>query len=354
MARYFKNRIENKGLPPGSLVFIGQKKVEKVHIELVSFNKEDLNSFNYGSLEEVPAASENHINWYNIFGLDDVDFMKSLRERLEIHPLIMEDVMNTGQRAKFEEFDSSVFVSLKMLQFDESSMKVLSEQVSFILFEKGLICFQEAPGDVFDPIRKRLQNKLGNLRKSNTDYLLYVLIDSIVDNYIYLIESLGESIDNLELEVLDNPDESILQKINSYKKELHFIQKIIKPVRELMSNLLKSNSHLLQDKKIKPFFKDLNDLVIHAIESVDTYRLILTDYFQLYHSAMSAKMNDIMKVLTIFSAIFIPLSFFAGVYGTNFEHFPELKFKYAYPVFWLFILGITGTMLVYFKRKKWF
>lgn len=353
MARFFKKRTENRGLPPGALVFIGTKKVDQPTVEYLSYNREDLSEAEFVKVENVPQLRPGMCQWYNVTGLDNVQFMRQLEERLDIHPLAMEDVMNTGQRAKFEEFEAHAFLTLKMLRFDEKQARVLSEQVSFIIKEDSLITFQEEPGDTFDAIRNRLQNKQGNLRKLGPDYLTYALLDSIVDNYIYLIEFLGEKIDDLELKVLDNPDEDVLQQINVYKRELHFILKVAKPVKDLMYNLLRSQSGYVSNPKVRPFFKDLSDLVIHALESVEAYRVVLNDYLQIYHSNVSARMNDIMKVLTIFSAIFIPLSFFAGVYGTNFQHFPELNYEYAYPIFWGVVVLIAGGMLLYFKRKGW-
>ena len=216
-----------------------------------------------------------------------------------------------------------------------------------------LFIFQEDYGDTFDAVRERLRNGRGNVRKLGPDYLAYALLDTIVDNYIYLIENLGEKIDDLELKVLDDPDDEILSLINNYKRELHFIIKVVKPVKELMMNLLKSRTPLIHKKQVIPFYSDLNGLVVHSIESVEAYRTILSDYIQIYHSSVSYRMNDIMKVLTIFSAIFIPLSFFAGVYGTNFDHFPELHYKYSYYIFWGVVVLMAGGMLLYFRRKKW-
>ena len=354
MARFFKKRTENKGLPPGSLVFIGTKKVENPTVEYVAYNEEFLSESEFVKSENLPRNDPEKNQWYNITGLHNVEFMQDIENRLKIHSLAMEDMMNTGQRAKFEEFEDFAFTTLKMLRFDEKKMRVLSEQVSFVLKESSLITFQEEPGDTFDPIRERLRNSRGNIRKQGPDYLLYALLDSIVDNYIYLIESLGEKIDDLELQVLEDPDEEVLMKINTYKRELHFVLKVVKPAKELISNLLRSETPYIRKQKVMPFFKDLADLITHAIESVEAYRTVLSDYISIYHSNVSYKMNDIMKVLTIFSAIFIPLSFFAGVYGTNFDHLPELHYKYAYPVFWGIIAVIAGTMLLYFKRKGWF
>lgn len=353
MARFFKKRIENRGLPPGSLVFIGTKKVDQPTVEYVSYNLEDISESEFLRTENIPKNDPEKNQWYNITGLDNIAFMEQIEERLKIHPLAMEDAMNTGQRAKFEEFENFAFVTLKMLQFDEKKRQVLSEQVSFVLKESSLITFQEAPGDTFDPVRTRLRNSKGNIRKMAPDYLLYALLDSIVDNYIYLIENLGEKIDDLELKVLEDPDEQVLHEINNYKRELHFILKVVKPAKELMQNLLRSDTPFIRKHKVMPFYKDLADLITHAIESAEAYRTVLSDYIQIYHSNMSYKMNDIMKVLTIFSAIFIPLSFFAGVYGTNFDRFPELHYEYAYPIFWGVIIVIAGAMLLYFRRKGW-
>ena len=353
MARYFKKRTENKGLPPGALVFIGTKKVEQPSVEYFAYSDEMLSESEFLKPEDVPKNDPDKKQWYNITGLDNVDFMETMEQRLGVHPLAMEDVMNTGQRAKFEEFDEHAFLTLKMLRFDETQNRVLSEQVSFVIKETSLITFQEEPGDTFAAIRKRLENAKGNMRKLGPEYLAYALVDSIVDNYIYLIENLGEKIDDLELRVLDKPDEDILQMINLYKRELHFVLKVVKPVKELMYNLLRSQTSYIRAQKVKPFYSDLNGLVIHAIESVEAYRVVLNDYLQIYHSNMSARMNDIMRVLTIFSAIFIPLSFFAGVYGTNFEYFPELEYRYAYPIFWGVVVLIALGLLLFFKRKGW-
>lgn len=352
MARFFKKRVENKGLPPGSLIFIGQKKVEHPSIELITYNHSKLSEPSAVEVEDI-AAEGGSVAWYNIIGLDNVEFMKKIRETFNIHPLFMEDIMNTGQRAKFEELDDMVFISMKMLQYDKDNHHVSAEQVSFVLKEDILVCFQEAPGDTFNAVRNRLKNPGSNLRRLSSGYLAYALIDSIIDSYIYLIESIGEQIDNLELEVIDSPNEFTLQKINNYKRELHYIMKVIKPVRDLMIYLLRSSNQVINHKKVTPFYKDLKDLITHAVESAETYREILTDYIQLYHSSMSTKMNDIMRVLTIFSAIFIPLSFFAGVYGTNFENFPELQYEYAYFIWWGVVVMIALGMLWFFNRKGW-
>lgn len=354
MARFFKKRTQNQGLPPGSLVFIGTQKMDAPFINYREYDAQTLTQERHLPLSELPANRAHKVQWYNVIGLHDAAFMKTVEERLNVHPLAMEDVMNTGQRAKFEEFDQHLFITLKMLQFDAEKLLVSSEQVSFVFNRDYLITFQEEPGDTFNPIRKRLENEQGMIRRNGPDYLCYALLDSIVDSYIYLIETIGEKVDDLELKVLENNDKNILQQINAYKRELHFILKVTKPVRDLILHLQRSQSELMQKEMVKPYFKDLEGLITHAIESTETYRNLLTDYLNLYHSSMSTKMNDIMKILTIFSAIFIPLSFFAGVYGTNFEYFPELSYRYSYPLFWGFIVLAAGSMLWFFHRKGWF
>jgi magnesium transporter len=354
MARFFKKRIENKGLAPGSLVFIGQKKVDHPLLTLVQYGESGHSSRTLNHLDlDLPQQGDQNY-WLNVTGLHDLELMNRLQKQFKLHPLAIEDIMNTGQRAKFEEFDDHLFITLKMLRFDEENKYVQSEQLSLIIGEKFLISFQEQEGDVFDPIRKRINAGKGQIRKNGADYLAYTLLDTVIDSYIYLIEYLGEKIDDLELRVLDHPDDSIVTEINNYKRELHFVMKVLRPVKELMYSIIRSSSPFIHGKEVVLYFKDLEGLVFHALETVETYRNLLSDYLNLYHTSISTKMNDIMRVLTIFSAIFIPLSFFAGVYGTNFTHFPELDMQYSYYVFWGVMVSMALGMLYYFKRKGWF
>jgi len=353
MARFFKKRTENKGLPPGSLVFIGQKRIENPLIHLLEYSgarfEERILSFDSETLPEARFGKR----WLNVVGLHDSALIGKIGQHFGLHPLALEDVMNTGQRAKFEEYEDHLFITLKMLQFDEASRQVKAEQLSILFAEDYLISFQEQEGDLFDNVRKRLEESRGQIRKRTCDYLAYALLDTVVDSYIYLIEFLGEQIDDLELKVLENPNKEVVNEINAYKRELHFVMKVLKPVKELMAAILRSRSSIIHHREVMPYYKDLHGLVLHAFETVETYRNLLSDYFNFYHASLSTKMNDIMRVLTIFSAIFIPLSFFAGVYGTNFKHFPELEYQYSYYIFWAFISLVAIAMLAYFKKKKW-
>lgn len=353
MARFFKKREEIIGLSPGSLVFIGNKKVENIRIRVIDYDGAQLTE---EQLKDIAEGGEfrktNTVTWINIDGLHDLALMKEIGETFDLHPLLLEDILNTGQRPKLEEFENCLFLVLKMLRFDNGKQMILAEQLSMVLGDTFLLTFQEQPGDVFEPVRERIRKQKGRIRGSGTDYLAYALLDTVVDNYIFIIERLGEKIEDLEDEVLEKADTAVMEKINTFKREMNFLRKSVRPAREAIMPLSKLDSKFIHDQTV-PFIKDLQDLVTQATEAIDTYRDMLSDQLNLYNSAVSNRMNDIMKVLTIFAAIFIPLTFIAGIYGTNFEYLPELKFKYSYFIFWGVMVGVTAVMLIYFKKKKW-
>ncbi|UCG27338.1 MAG: magnesium/cobalt transporter CorA, partial [Bacteroidales bacterium] len=281
------------------------------------------------------------------------DLIRELGEIYELHPLLLEDVVNTAQRPKLEEFDNCQFIAMKMLHYNEKEEMVQAEQLSIVIGQDFVVTFQERPGDVFEPVRERIRKYKGRIRSVGNDYLAYALIDTVIDNYIYLIEHIGVKIEDLEEKILENPKPEILQQINTFKQEISFLGKVIRPVRELVSRLARTESDLLH-RKTMPFIKDLYDLITHSTETIDTYREILSDYLNIYHTGLSNRINEVMKVLTIFAAIFIPLTFIAGIYGTNFDYIPELGFRYAYFIMWGVIVIVAIIMLLYFKRKKWF
>lgn len=371
MARFYKKRLETFGQAPGSLIFVGTKRVENSSVHLIEYTKDEVHEHLVEDIDHLfavplPGMESTHeaeagsgeifadngkMTWINVDGLHDSELMEKIGNRFNLHPLVLEDIMNTGQRAKFVDFEDFLFVSLKMLRQGEGN-RVVTEQLSFVMKPGLLLSFQEQPGDVLDSVRHRIRNAKGRMRSMNADYLMYALIDTVVDHYISLIEELGQNIEDLELRVLKNPDERVLATINAYKSELNYMSKVIRPVRELVREWNRSQSPLIQ-KKTRAFLNDLQDITTHAVESIDTYRDLLSDYLNLYHTSMSNKLNDVMKVLTIFSAVFIPITFLAGVYGMNFKYLPELDWPYAYPSFWLIALVIAGSLLVYFKRKKW-
>ena len=285
-------------------------------------------------------------------GLHDLSIMKEIGATFDLHPLLVEDILNTGQRPKLEVFDNCLFIVLKMIRYEIEKQMITTEQLSLVLGDTFLLTFQEQPGDVFEPVRERIRNHKGRIRGSKTDYLAYALLDTVVDSYIFIIEKMGDQIEDIEEEVLEKADPEVMEKINTFKREMNFLRKSIRPVREAIIQLSKLDSDLIREQTV-PFLKDLQDLITHTAEAIDTYRDMLSDQMNLYNSVVSNRMNDIMKVLTVFAAIFIPLTFITGIYGTNFDYLPELHFKYSYLVFWLVMIAIAVVMLLFFKKKKW-
>lgn len=354
MARFLKNTEARKGLHPGSLVFIGKKKIDDCIITVIQY---DSNQYVEQDLESI-AESSGHIKdgsvaWINIDGLHCTEVIRDAGKQFGLHPLLLEDIMHTGQRPKLEEFDNCIFLVLRMLSYDEVQKRIISEQLGMVLNVNYLLTFQEEPGDVLDPVRERLRKQNGRVRSAGPDYLAYSLLDTVVDNYIEIIEQLGESIEVLEEEILTDPSKTVMERINHFKREMNYLRKCIRPARDLVVQLLHSDNSLIKENTI-PFLKDLADLFTQATEAIDTYREMLSDMTHLYNSIVNNRMNDIMKILTVFAAIFIPLTFIAGVYGTNFDNLPELHYKYSYFIFLAALFLIAVSMLVYFKRKKWF
>jgi magnesium transporter len=353
MARFFKKREANKGLAPGSLVFIGNQKVEKLRMRVIDYDNTKLDEMELKNIHQGEDYKKTKtVTWINIDGLHDVNKIREIGDSFELHPLLLEDILNTAQRPKIEEFDNCIFIVLKMLRYDNEKKMIISEQLSVVLGITFLLTFQEQPGDVFEPVRERIRKHKGRIRVAGIDYLAYALLDTVVDNYIYIIERLGEQIEDIEEEILDNPDSAVMEKINTFKREMNYIRKSVRPTREAIIHLSRSDSDLINESTT-PFLKDLEDLITQATEAIDTYREMLSDQLNIYNTNVSNRMNDIMKVLTIFAAIFIPLTFIAGIYGTNFEYLPELRFRYSYFVFWGVILVVAFSMLLFFRRKRW-
>jgi len=354
MARFFRKRDEARGQVPGSLIFIGKQKVDRTSVNVIDYDPDHLKEFELTGVDELGnLAVSSSVTWINIYGLHDVETIRSIGARFDIHPLALEDVLNTGQRPKIDEYDDSIFFVLKMFRYDPDEGIVHAEQLSLIVGPNYLVTFQEQPMDVFGAVRDRIRKKKGRIRSSGTDYLAYALLDSVVENYIDVIERLGERVEELDGEILDDPGSDIITRISHTKREVNYLRKSVRPARDAVIMLAKFEHDILGDE-VRPFLKDLQDLVTHATEAIETYREMLSDQLNVYHSSLSNKMNDVMKVLTIFAAIFIPLTFIAGIYGTNFEYFPELHYRYSYYVFWGVLVAVGGGMLAYFKKKGWF
>ena len=355
MARFLRNQSISNGLPPGSLVFIGKHKANISRITVMDYDKKTLEESDDADINSLKKYINDNkkTSWINIEGINDVDMIKECSEIFDIHPLHTEDILNTGQRPKIEDFDNGIFMTLKMLDLDEENNIVRTEQVSFILKKNLLITFQEQSGDVFNPVRERIRKKKGRIRVLGADYLTYALLDTVVDNYLHIIGVLGDKIEDLEDIIIKNHSRSVITMINNYKREINYLSKTIRPVKEAVNKFLKIENIIIS-QEISIYLKDLEDLINKATDALDVYREMLSDYFDLYNSFMNNRNNDIFKFLTIFSTIFIPLTFIAGIYGTNFDYLPELHYKYSYYIM-LSGMAITALFMIYvFKKKKWF
>lgn len=354
MARFLKKRDEARGQGPGSLIFIGKKKVEKTSIHVIDYDAEKLEEFDLAGIDRLrDLALSSSVTWVNIYGLHDVETVRAIGERFKIHPLALEDVLATGHRPKVEEYDDSIFMVLQMFRYDREEEIVHAEQLSLVVGSNYLVTFQEQPIDVFEGVRERIRKKKGRIREMGPDYLAYALLDSVVDNYIEVIERVGARVEELDEEVLEEHDPEMLQRISHAKREMNYIRKAVRPARDAILHLGKLDSDLVGER-VAPFLKDLQDLVTHAAEAVETYREMLSDQLSIHHSSVSNRMNDVMRVLTIFAAIFIPLTFIAGIYGMNFDYLPELHYRYGYLAFWGVIVTVAAGMLYYFRKKGWF
>ncbi len=353
MAQLLKKRTKKKGTPPGSLIFVGKRRTSKVTIDLIKYSVDSCERIEDISIEKVPDyRDDNSIIWLNITGLHQINIIESIGTMFSIHPLTLEDILNTDQRPKMDIGENHIVFFIKMLQLNPKTRLVQSEQITIIMGQNYLLSFQEAAGDVFDTIRDRLINATTSIRKWGTDYLAFALMDSIVDNYIFAIEQLGTEIELLVDDMLKTQDNDLLNKVNIYRREINLYRRIVRPSMEMIYMFEKTDSPLIS-KKTNPFLRDLGDHIQHANEAVEIYKELLNEELGIFHMNMSNRLNDILRVLTIFSVVFIPLTFVAGVYGTNFEYLPEIHYKYGYPLFWLVLIIIASGMLYYFNRKKW-
>lgn len=353
MARLIKKSSKMSGLPPGSLVHVGEKKTSKIRITFLDYDEKEFKEEEVKTVEKCfPYKSKPSVTWINIDGVHDINVIEEIGKHFGIHPLVLEDIVNTDQRPKMEDFDDYVYVALKMLYPSEGSREILSEQISLILGQNFVISFQEHAGDVFNAIRERIRNAKGRIRKMGTDYLAYSLIDTIVDNYFIILEKFGEKIEEIEEELVANPTTETLQTIHGLKREMIFSRKSVFPLREVISGLQRGESSLIHEST-GIFLRDVYDHTIQVIDTIETYRDMNSGMLDIYLTSISNKMNEVMKVLTIFAAIFIPLTFIAGVYGMNFQYMPELSIPWAYPAVWIVIILVSISLLVYFKHKKW-
>ncbi len=351
--RFSRKYIHKSGSPPGTLVYTGEKKVERTKITVMEYNDAEFFEREVEDVESCfPLKEKPTVTWLNISGLHDVRTMEAIGNAFAIHPLVLEDILNVDQRPKMEDFENYVFIVLKMAYFDQATNDLQMEQVSLIVTQDCVISFQEMEGDVFEGIRQRIREYKGRTRRMGVDYLAYVLLDAVVDGYFVILDKLGERTETLEEELITKPDPETLQTIYRLKRDMIFLRRSVWPLREVIGGLERGTSPLVKEDT-HVYLKDVYDHTIQVIDTVESLRDMVTGMLDIYLSSVSNKMNEVMKVLTIIATIFIPLSFLAGVYGMNFAHMPELESHIAYPLLLIGMAAVAALMLMYFRAKRW-
>jgi len=353
MRRHARKISRKAGLPPGTLVHIGEEKAERTRITVLDYDELSFRVKEVETIDEcLPSRDEPTVRWINVDGLHQVEVLERVGDAFELHPLVLEDILNTGQRPKVEDFGNYVYIVLKMFCSNDTKDEIVEEQISLILGPAFVISFQERPGDVFEPLTERIKSDRGPIRKMGADYLAYALLDSVVDSYFVILEKLGERMEFLEEELVTNPRTETLQVIHNLKREIAFLRKSLWPLREIVSRLERGESALILEST-QLYLRDVYDHIIQVIDTVETLRDMLSGMLDIYLSSVSNRMNEVMKVLTMIATIFIPLTLIVGIYGMNFQHMPELQWRWGYPLVWLIMLAIGTSMLVYFRRKRW-
>jgi len=356
MSRVTKQYTKKAGMPPGALVHIGKDFSEGTTIEIFDYNEKEYKEYNFTEkaleqFEKLPPPDKDKIRWINVDGLRMVEVIDRVCKPYNIHPLTAEDILNTGHRPKLEDNGEYIFFIMKMIYFEQSEL--VDEQLSILLGNGYIISFGERKGDVFDQIREGIRKNSIRIRKNGADFLAYSLLDAIVDGYFIVLESVGEQIDVVEDAFIDNPSKEGLQKIQILKRELLYMHKSIWPLREVVSGMQRTENEIIKNST-QIYIRDIYDHVIQAIDTTETYREFLAGLMDIYLSSVSNKLNEVMKVLTIISTIFIPLTFIVGVYGMNFKYMPEIDWKWGYFGVLAILAFIAVMMILYFKRKKWF
>lgn len=347
-------RSEKAGLEPGSLVHVGGRKTAKPKITAMVYNASRLSEEELETIGDAfPLWGAPSVTWINVDGIHQVDVVQELGERLGLHPLVLEDILNPEQRPKMEDLGDYLYMVVRMLDWDEALHDMTTEQMSVLVGPNYVVSLQEEPGgDVLDPIRMRIRGGKGRLREEGPDYLAYTILDGVVDRYFGVLESLGETVEDLEGELVTNPSTDALHRLHDLKREMIYMRKAVWPLREVVAGLERCESPLIRTST-RPYLRDVYDHAIQVMDSVETLRDMLSGMLDIYLSSISNRMNEVMKVLTVFASIFAPLTFLAGVYGMNFRYQPEFGWRWAYPALWLVMVTIGLVMLWFFRRKRW-
>lgn len=348
--------IPKSGKPsalPGTVKYVGKEREESVKLHIMDYNETDFTEKDIGSIPEcLPLKEKQTVTWLNVTGVHDEHVIHDIGEIFSIHPLVLEDIANTTQRPKVEEHDDYLFAVIKMGYFSTLKNEIVLEQVSLLVGKDFVISLQEKEGDILEAVRERIRFSRGKIRKMGSDYLMYSIIDTVVDHYFSVLEFVGEQIEELETELMQSASQSLLNRIYTLKQELVYLRRSIWPMRDVVSALQHTDHELVKQDTFL-YLRDVYEHTVEVAETIETFRDMSSGMLDLYLSTVSNKMNEVMKLLTVFAAIFIPLTFIAGVYGMNFKFMPELTWKFAYPVWWLTVVILTLGMLWYFKRKKW-
>lgn len=351
--QHTERRSHKAGLPPGTIVYVGKEKVGPVTVSLMDYDK---TVFEEKTVTDIPACSlykeKNTVTWINVEGVHDLETVKQIGKTFDLHPLMLEDVVNTDQRPKVELFDDCLFIILKMLAYDLNRGAIVVEQVAIVLSKRFVISFQEPGGDVFDAIRERIRNPKSRLRKEGGSYLVYSLLDTIVDNYFFILEKVNDQIDELSDQIILHPTPELLAKLHALKREMLFLRKSIWPLRDVLSQISKEHRGLLSERTVV-YLRDVFDHTVQVIDNIEVMRDMLSALLDVYLSNINMKTNEVIKVLTVIATVFMPLTFVTSLYGMNFQYMPELHWKLGYGMVWFVMLSITGVLLIYFRRKKW-
>ncbi|MFH1723074.1 MAG: magnesium/cobalt transporter CorA [Elusimicrobiota bacterium] len=354
MARLIKRMSKkSQSSPPGALVYTGSHRGDPVTVKVMDYDADRLDERRVDRLSDCRPFSESAtVTWLDVCGLHDVARIEELGSMFGLHALLLEDILHTGQRPKMEEHERHIFLVLKMLRYDDAREILTAENVAVVFGKNHLISFQERPGDVFDGVRDRIRKAKGRIRRAGPDYLAYALTDAVVDEYFSVVERIGDRIEALEERVIDAASPELLTTINRLQREMIHLRKAVWPLREAVNRLQKAD-HALIDQETIVYLRDLYDHTVQIVEAIDSYREMLSGLMDVYLSSVSNKMNEVMKTLTIFAAIFIPLTFLAGIYGMNFDYIPELKLHWGYAMFWVAVFAVGGGMALHFRRKGW-
>lgn len=355
MREFFARASRKTGLAPGTIVHVGEKPPEPVRVSVIDFDADRVDEREDVSVEDCPRYRDTpSVTWINFDGVHEVSLVKALGSQFGLHPLLLEDIVNTHQRPKLEDFGDYLYIVLRMLSLrDEDGELVLeNEQISIVLGSRMVLTFQERSGDVFDPVRKRIRDNRGSIRRSGADHLAYSIIDVVVDNYFGILERLGDEMEELDDQLMENPRLEALHKVQRLKRMMITIRRSVWPLRDVINGVLRGDVKLFK-KPTLVFMRDVYDHTIRAVDMTETFREMLAGMHDLYLAQVSNRMNEVMKVLTVIATIFIPLTFIAGVYGMNFDNMPELHWRYGYWYVWVVMLFAGILLLALFRRKHW-